>query len=98
IASEGSTTIETFITDIKMQTKKKDGSLMKSPLYKINAEGKEYKTFSETLAKTAKEAKDAARKVVITFVTNKYGNDAENIIFADEGPGVETEREPGQEG
>jgi len=97
IASEGSATIETFITDIKMQTKKKDGSVMKSPLYKINAEGTEYKTFSETLAKTAKEAKEAARKVKITFVSGKYGNDAENIMFADDGPAPDV-RDPGQEG
>lgn len=95
IASEGSKTIQTFVTEIKMQTKKKDGTLMKSPLYKINAEGTEYKTFSETLAKTAKEAKEAGRKVKITFLTTKYGNDAESIIFADDGPGS-AEGEPGE--
>jgi len=98
IASEGSQTFETFVSDIKMQTKKKDGTLMKSPLYKVNCEGTEYKTFSETLAKTAKEAKDAGRKVSITFTTTKYGNDAENIAFADDGPDAQPEREPGQEG
>jgi hypothetical protein len=96
IASEGSATVETYVTEIKMQTKKKDGSLMKSPLYKIDAEGTEYKTFSETIAKTAKEAKDAGRKVKITYVAGKYGNDAEAIDFADEGPGGE--RDPGSEG
>jgi hypothetical protein len=98
ISSEGSTTIETFVTDIKMQTKTKDGKLMKSPLYKINAEGTEYKTFSETLAKTAKEAKEIGHKVAITFITTKYGKDAENIIFTDDGPGAEAERAPGEEG
>lgn len=97
IASEGSKTIETFITDIRKQEKKKDGTLMKSPLYKINAEGTEYKTFSETFAKTAKEAKEAGRKVAITFTTGKYGHDAENICLVDDGPGG-TEREPGEEG
>lgn len=95
IASEGSASVEAFITDIKMQTKKKDGSLMKSPLYKINAEGTEYKTFSETLAKAAKEAKEAARKVKITFIKTQYGNDAESIVFADDGPAPG--REPGDE-
>lgn len=94
IASEGASTVETFITDIRVQKTKKDGTLMKSPLYKISAEGTEYKTFSETIAKTAKEAKDAARKVKITFVTGKYGNDAEAIAFADDGP---AERAPGEE-
>ena len=97
IASEGSATIETFITDIKMQTKTKDGKVMKSALYKINAEGTEYKTFSETLAKTAKEAKEAGRKVKITFITTQYGKDAENITFADDGP-APAERIPGEEG
>jgi hypothetical protein len=97
IGSEGAASIETFITAVSMQAKKKDGTLMKSPLYKINAEGTEYKTFSETLAKTAKEAKEAARKVKITFTENKYGKDAENICFADDGPKAE-EREPGAEG
>lgn len=101
IASEGALSIETFVTEIRQQNKKKDGTLMKSPLFKINAEGKEYTTFSETLAKTAKEAKEAGRKVAITFTTGKYGNDAENIQFADDGPGAkeaEREREAGQEG
>lgn len=97
VATEGSESIETFITDIKKQTKKKDGTLMKSALYKINAEGKEYKTFSETLVKTAMEAKEAARKVKITFVKTQYGMDAENICFADDGPTAE-ERAPGEEG
>lgn len=98
IASEGAEAVETFVTDIKMQTKKKDGSLMKSPLYKINCEGKEYKTFSDTLAKTAKEAKEAGRKIKITFTRNQYGMDAESVTFADDGPQPEPEREPGQEG
>jgi hypothetical protein len=99
IKSEGAATVETFITEITMQKKKKDGTLMKSPLYKINAEGTEYKTFSETMAKTAKEAKEAARKVKITFTTNQWGQDAESITFADEGPKDEpAERIPGEEG
>ena len=71
---------------------------MKSPLYKINCEGKEYKTFSDTLAKTAKEAKEAGRKIKITFTRNQYGMDAESVTFADDGPQPEPEREPGQEG
>ena len=96
IASEGAEAVETFVTDIRKQEKKKDGTAMKSPLYKINCEGKEYKTFSETLANTAKEAKEAGRKIKITFTRNQYGMDAESVTFADDGPA--TEREPGQEG
>lgn len=99
IASEGAGFIETFITEIRKQEKKKDGTLMNSPLFKINAEGTEYKTFSETLAKIAKEAKETGRKVKITFSKNQYGMDAEAICFADDGPGADpAEREIGQEG
>ena len=98
IASEGAEAVETFVTDIRKQEKKKDGTAMKSPLYKINCEGKEYKTFSDTLAKTAKEAKEAGRKIKITFTRNQYGMDAESVTFADDGPQPEPEREPGQEG
>jgi hypothetical protein len=100
IASEGALCVETFITEIRQQTKKKDGTLMKSPLFKINAEGKEYKTFSDTLAKIAKEAKEAGRKVKITYISNQYGMDAEAICFADDGPGAAepAERDAGQEG
>jgi hypothetical protein len=97
IASEGSLCVETFITEIKVQTKTKDNKVMKSPLYKINCEGTEYKTFSETLAKLAKEAREAARKVKITYIKTQYGNDAEAICFADDGP-QPGERDPGQEG
>jgi hypothetical protein len=96
IASEGAETVETFITDIRKQEKKKDGTMMKSPLFKINAEGKEYTTFSDTLAKLAKEAKEGARKVKITYVMNGQYMNAESICFADDGPGGE--REPGTEG
>lgn len=93
IVSEGALFVETFITEVRKQEKKKDGTMMKSPLFKINAEGKEYTTFSETIAKTAKEAKDAARKVKITYVMNGQYMNAEAICFADDGP-----RESGQEG
>jgi len=98
IASEGAVAVEAYITEINVQKKKKDGTPMKSPLYKINAEGKEYKTFSESLAKIAKEAKEAGRKVKITYISNQYGMDAEAIVFADDGPGASESRSPGQEG
>jgi hypothetical protein len=97
IASEGAESVETFITEIRQQTKKKDGTLMKSPLYKINAEGKEYTTFSDTIAKIAKEAKEAGRKVKITYVKNGQYMNAESVCFSDDGP-KDGEREPGVEG
>lgn len=98
IASEGAQFVETFITEIRQQTKKKDGTLMKSPLFKINAEGKEYTTFSDSIAKIAKEAKEAGRKVKITFIQNGQYFNAEAICFSDDGPKGEAERQPGEEG
>lgn len=98
ISSEGSSTVTGAVADVKQQTKKKDGSLMKSPLFIIRAADGEYKTFSESLAKTAKEAKDAGRQVTITYTVGQYGNDAESIVFADDGPKGEAGREPGEEG
>ena len=98
IASEGALFVETFVTEIRKQEKKKDGTMMKSPLFKINAEGKEYTTFSDTIAKLAKEAKEGARKVKITYVMNGQYMNAEAICFCDDGPKGEAEREPGAEG
>lgn len=89
IASEGAQEVSTAVEDVRIQTKKKDGTAMKSPLYTVKAGGVEYKTFSETFAQTAKEAKEAARPVVIRYVEGKYGNDIERVAFADDGPGKE---------
>jgi hypothetical protein len=97
IASEGAQVFTGIVSDVRQQTKKKDGTVMKSPLYIIKAADAEYKTFSETLAKTATEAKKAGRIVTITYTVSQYGNDAENVMFADEPPPAE-ERDPGQEG
>ena len=51
----------------------------------------EYGTFSESIAKTAKEAKEACRPVKIRFVTTNFGNDIESLVFADDGPKDEPE-------
>jgi hypothetical protein len=101
IASEGSKTVTVTVTDVKQVTKKKDGTLMKSPKFLIKVGDTIYSTFSETLAKTATEGMKAGRPVVINYAVTKYGNDAESVIFADDGPGTEeaeSEREVGQEG
>lgn len=50
-------------------------------IYTIKGEENEYSTFSETFAITAKEAKEAGKKVTITFNTDQYGNKAENVII-----------------
>lgn len=81
------------ISHVGQQTKKKDGTAMKSPLYIITAGEHEYKTFSETLAKTAKEALDSGLTAEITYTTDKYGNNMTAIAKLEP-----TDREPGAEG
>lgn len=94
IKSEGSQTVTVDITDVKQQTKKKDGTPMKSPLFIIKAGDSEYKTFSESMAKQIKEAMDAGLKVEITFVTDKFGNNIESVLKCEPA----AERQPGEEG
>ncbi len=100
IASEGAQNITGAVDDLKQRTKKKDGTAMKSPLYIVKVAGAEYTSFSESFAKIAKEAKDAGRKISVTYTTNQYGNNIENLCFADDGPGAAepAERDAGQEG
>ena len=59
----------------------------------------EYSTFSESLAKIAREAKEAGRQVSITYTTDNFGHKIESLVFADEEPfpGA-AEREVGEEG
>ena len=52
----------------------------------------EYSTFSETFAKTAKDAISKGIKIKVTFKKSKYGNDIENVVE------IEPERESGGEG
>lgn len=96
IASEGAQTSTFIPSDIRKQTgTNKDTKkpwtkfIIKSPA------GTEYGTFSETFAGIAKEARDAGRQIAVTFKETKWGNDAENVVFADDGP---QDREPGAEG
>lgn len=89
--------IATFVpADIRKQTGKnqKTGKDWTKYIIKSPADT-EYVTFSETFAKTAKEAKDAGRKIEVTFKAGQYGNDVSGVRFADEGP---EGREPGSEG
>lgn len=95
IASEGSQTVTGPVTDVRKQEKKKDGTLMKSPLYTIKMETGEYKTFSETLAKTASDAKKSGANVIIVYSTGKYGNDAESVTLCE--AETQPEREPGED-
>ena len=97
IMPEAAKTATGTVSDVRKKTgKKKDGK--EYIIYIIKTPDGEYSTFSETFAKTAKEALEAGRQVNIFFVTDQYGNKLESIVFADDGPGEKSEREVGQEG
>ncbi|RTL20736.1 MAG: hypothetical protein EKK55_17275 [Rhodocyclaceae bacterium] len=52
-----------------------------------DVEGVVYSTFSETAAKTAKEAKESKKQVTITFTsTEKYGNEAKSVVLVEGAP------------
>lgn len=91
IPSENATPVEFCPSDVRKATGEKNGK----PWTKFTIKDGEtdYGTFSETFAKTAKEAKEAGRKIKVTFKKGKFGNDIENVTFADDGPG----RNPGDE-
>lgn len=94
IASEGSLVATFCPSDVR---KKEGTNKSGKPFVKFtvkNGDG-EYGTFSESLAKIAKEAKEAGRQVKITYTQTKFGNDIESLVFADDGP---RERQPGEEG
>jgi hypothetical protein len=94
IKSEGALTAIISIADVRKQTGV--NAKTKKPWTKFiikNSEGTEYGTFSESLANTAKEARDAGLKIEVTYKAGQYGNDIEAIKKI-EAP----ERDPGQEG
>lgn len=92
--TEGEQKVNVGITDIKMQTKTKDGKDMKNPKYYIHAGEQIYSTFSESFAKIAKEVFDAGLTAEIVFTVDKYGN---NIVGITKIEPTKT-REPGAEG
>ncbi len=70
--------VTTLVKDVGMRMgKKKDGS--EYTLYTVKGKDADYKTFSETSAGIAKEAKEKNTFVLITFTTDKYGNNIETI-------------------
>lgn len=88
IKSEESQTTTILVSDVRKKTGEKNGKAWTS--YTIKNGGSEYKTFSETFAKIAKEAMDDKVKVEITYKVGQYGNDIETL--------KKVEREPGEEG
>ncbi len=98
IADEAAKTV----TVVAMDVRKKEGvnAKTKKPYVKFtvkDSQGGEYSTFSESLAKIAKEGKENGIPVLITFIAGQYGNDIQSLQLAvpDE---PSAERDPGQEG
>ena len=91
IASEGSQKITASVSDVRKKTGEKNGKQWTS--YIVKAGEGEYKTFSESNAKIAKEALEAGLQVEISYTVGKFGNDIESIKKC-----KPSEREAGQEG
>lgn len=95
ITSEGAVTVTVNVTDVrKKEGKTKQGKEFTKYTVKTD-DNNEYGTFSETVAKLAKEAKEGAIPVVITYKATQYGNDIESLKLKEE---PSQERLPGQEG
>ncbi len=95
IASEEAITTTVNVTDVrKKEGKSKSGKDFTK--YTIKGDdGNDYGTFSETIAKMAKEGKEGAIPVVITYKPSQFGNDIETLKLKEE---PTQERLPGQEG
>ena len=77
------------VSDVRMKKgKTKNGK--DYVLYTILVGNDQYRTFSESFAKLAKEAKETGTPVVIKFTADNYGYNVESIEYA--------VREPGEEG
>ena len=95
IKSEGAQTARVHVSDVRKSTgKTKAGKDWTA--YTVKNGNAEYKTFSESIAKTAKEAMEAGLDVDITFKVGQYGNDIETLCKVE--PTAEELREPGAEG
>lgn len=85
IASEEAK-VATFIpADVRKKSGTKNNKTWTMYLVKSPA-GAEYSTFSETLAGIAKEAKEAARSIDVTFTVTQHGNAIEALKFTEEIP------------
>lgn len=93
IASEGAKTITSIVTDVRVTSGVNEKTKKPWTQYIIKCGDVDYKTFSETNAKIAKEAKEAALQVEIGFTADKWGNTVESIKKCEP-----AEREPGAEG
>jgi hypothetical protein len=95
IKSEGAQTARVHVSDVRKSSgKTKAGKGWTA--YTVKNGNAEYKTFSESLAKIAKDAMEAGLDVDITFKVGQYGNDIESLCKVE--PTAAETREPGSEG
>jgi hypothetical protein len=95
IASEGAQEVSTAVEDVrKKEGKTKAGKPYVK--YTVKAGGVDYGTFSESIAKVAKEAKEACRPVKIRYTTTNFGADIETLVFSDDGPDADVPEEKGE--
>lgn len=93
ISSEGALKITAGVADVRKTSGVNAKTKKEWTQYVVKCGDAEYKTFSESLAKIAKEAKDAGLQVEIGYISDKWGNNIEAIKKI-EAP----DRDPGQEG
>lgn len=93
ISSEGALKITAGVADVRKTSGVNAKTKKEWTQYVVKCGDAEYKTFSESLAKIAKEAMDAGLQVEIGYISDKWGNNIEAIKKC-EAP----EREAGQEG
>lgn len=92
ITEVGTDKVVGIVTDVKMKTGTNTKTKKQWTQYIIYACDYEFHTFSESNAKIAKAAKEAAMKVEIVYKEGQFGKDLEGIsILEPEGPPAEQE-------
>lgn len=81
IKSEGAQSVNFIPADVRKQTiNKKDGT--KGTKYVVKGPDGEYSTWSETFANKAVDAKNNNDLITVTYKTNQFGNEIENLTDA----------------
>ena len=76
------------VSDVRMK-KGKTKTGKDYTLYTVIIDNEQYKTFSESFAKLAKEAKETGTPVAVKFVSDNFGHNVESIELAVREPGEE---------
>jgi hypothetical protein len=94
IASEGALTVTSGVADVRKTSGVNAKTKKEWTQFIVKCGDIEYKTFSESFAKIAKEARDAGSQVEIVYIAGKFGNEIESIKKIE----APAERIPGEEG